>query len=97
MSKLSRDDVLKLAKLSRLRLSEEEIEQLRGELGEILEYVQVLDKVDTSKEDSTYQVSGLENVMRSDELINYQAKPADLLANAPATQDNQFKAKRVIE
>ena len=96
MSKLSRDDVLKLAHLSRLKLTEEEIERSRSELSEILGYVEMLDKVDVSGLEPTYQVTGLKNVMREDDVKKYQASPADLLKNAPAFQDNQFKVRRVI-
>ncbi len=96
MIKLSRDDVLNLASLSRLKLSKEEVERFREELSEILEYVQILDKVDTSGLEPTYQVAGLTSVTRSDKIKGYPAKPADLLKNAPAVQDNQFKVKRVL-
>lgn len=96
MSKLSRDDVLKLAKLSRLRLTEEEIERFRTELSAILEYVETLNKIDTTGLEPTYQVTGLKNVMRRDKVRDYGYQPAELLKNAPATQDGQFKVKRVL-
>ena len=96
MSKLSRDDVLKLAALSKLKLSDEEIDRLSGELSEILDYVNLLEKVDVSGLEPTYQVSGLKNVYRSDETKDYGYKTEDLLNNAPAVQDNQFKVKRVL-
>jgi aspartyl-tRNA(Asn)/glutamyl-tRNA(Gln) amidotransferase subunit C len=96
MAKLSRDDVLKLAALSKLRLSDEEIESLQSELSEIIDYVEMLDKVDVSGLEPTYQVSGLKNVYRDDEVKDYGYQPEKLLANAPATQDNQFKVKRVL-
>jgi aspartyl-tRNA(Asn)/glutamyl-tRNA(Gln) amidotransferase subunit C len=97
MSKLSRDQILKLAYLSRLKLTEDEIERFREELGEILSYVEMLNNADTKGLKPTYQVTGLSNVMRKDEVIDYQAKPADLLAGAPALEKNQFKVKRVID
>lgn len=96
MSKLSRDDVLKLAALSKLRLSDDEVESLRVELSEILNYVKQLDSVDTSDLKPTYQVAGLTNVTRPDEVKDYGYKTSDLLKNAPALQDNQFKVKRVL-
>jgi aspartyl-tRNA(Asn)/glutamyl-tRNA(Gln) amidotransferase subunit C len=96
MSKLSRDDVLKLARLSRLKLSEAEIEKFQTELSEILEYVEQLDEVDVSALEPTYQVTGLKNVTRPDEPVDYGVTPADLLKNAPAVADNQFKVKRVL-
>lgn len=96
MAKLSREEVLKLAKLSRLRLSDEEIDQFGAEISEILEYVEQLGKVDTTGLKPTSQVTGLVNVTRPDEEINYQAKPSDLLKNAPAVEKKQFKVKRVL-
>jgi aspartyl-tRNA(Asn)/glutamyl-tRNA(Gln) amidotransferase subunit C len=96
MSKLSSDDVLKLARLSRLRLSEEEVERFRHELSEILDYVETLNKVDTKSLQPTYQVTGLKNVMRSDDVRDYGVEVKDLLTNAPAIETGQFKVKRVI-
>lgn len=96
MSKLTRDDVLKLALLSRLKLSDDEIAKFQDELSEIIDYVHVLDSVDTTGLEPTYQLTGLSNVIRKDEIINYQAKPDELLKNAPALSDNQFKVKRVL-
>ena len=97
MSKLTRDQVLKLAHLSRLKLTEEEIERFSVELSEILSYVKVLDKIDTKGLEPTYQVTGLKNIMRDDEVVEYQAKPKDLLIGAPAVEKNQFKVKRILE
>lgn len=96
MAKLTRDEVLKLAKLSRLKLSDDEVEKLQTELSEILKYVEILSKVDTNGLEPTYQVSGLKNVYRKDEVKDYGYEAKDLLKNAPATQDNQFKVKRVL-
>ena len=96
MSKLSRDDVLKLAALCKLMLSDEEIERFRTELSSILDYVEQLDKVDVTGLEPTYQISGLKNIMREDKEIDYGYKPADLLKNAPAVEKNQFKVKRVL-
>jgi len=96
MSLISREELLKLAGLSRLKLSEEEIKRLPAELSAILGYVKQLDKVDVSGLDPTYQVTGLKNVTRSDEAREYQAKPAEILKSAPAAEANQFKVKRVI-
>ncbi len=88
---------MKLAHLSRLKLTDGEIKRLQIELSEILTYVEQLDKADTKSLEPTYQVTGLKNVMRDDEIIEYQAKTKDLLAQAPAIEKNQFKVKRVLE
>jgi aspartyl-tRNA(Asn)/glutamyl-tRNA(Gln) amidotransferase subunit C len=96
MSKLSREDVLKLAALSKLKLSDDEIDRLQAELGEILDYVNLLDTVDVSGLEPTYQVSGLKNVYRNDEPRDYGYETDELLKNAPSVQDGQFKVKRVL-
>lgn len=96
MTKISREDILKLAKLSKLRLSDDEIEQYQKELSEILEYISQLSKVDTKNLKPTSQVTGLENVTRKDEIIDYGVKSADLLKNAPALKGDLIKVKRVL-
>jgi len=95
MAKLTREDVLKLARLSRLRLTDEEIEKFQKEIEAILGYVEQLQKVDLSLE-PTYQVTGLTNVTRPDEVIDYGATPDDLLKNAPATEEGHIKVKRML-
>lgn len=96
MSKLSRDDVLKLARLARLQLTEEEIEQYSVELSEILQYVEQLSAVDVTGLEPTHQVSGLTNVMRDDTVRDYGYTPADLLKNVPDVKNNQIKVKRML-
>jgi aspartyl-tRNA(Asn)/glutamyl-tRNA(Gln) amidotransferase subunit C len=96
MAKLTRDEVLKLAGLSRLKLTEEEIERFSVELTAILDYVAELDKVDTTGLKPTYQVTGLKNVTRPDEVAKYQATPQDVMALAPAAQGGNYKVKKVL-
>lgn len=93
---MSRDDVLALAALSKLRLTDQEVDNLQKELSEILNYVEILKQVDVSGLEPTYQVTGLKNVMRSDEPKDYGYDVKALLKNAPAIQDGQFKVKRVL-
>lgn len=96
MSKLTRDDVLKLARLSRLKLSDDEVERFRVELSEILDYVAQLDSVDVNGLEPTYQLTGLKSVMREDKVVDYGYKPENLLEGAPSKEDNQFKVRRVL-
>lgn len=97
MTELSRDDVLKLARLSRLRLTDQEVEQFKEEIGAILQYVEQLQSVDLQDVQPTYQVTGLKNVMRTDNVKAYQASSEDLLQNAPAIEDGHLKVRRMIE
>jgi len=96
MADLTRDDVLKLARLARLSITEEEIEKYRSELSAILEYVEQLSQVDVTGLQPTTQVTGLTNVMRDDTVDDYGVTPDDLLRGAPATEDRQVKVKRMI-
>lgn len=97
MSKISREDILKLARLSRLRLTDEEVSNLEAELPAILSYVEVLSGVDTSGLEPTYQVTGLVNVTRADEVRSYGYEASELLKNAPQTENGQFKVRRVMQ
>ena len=96
MATLSRDDVLKLARLARISLSDAEVDEFSGELSAILQYVEQLSSVDVEGLKPTNQVTGLTNVMRTDEVIDYGYAPADLLKNVPAVENNQLKVKRMI-
>ncbi len=96
MGKLTRDDVLKLARLARLQLSDDEVEQFTGEISAILEYVEQLRGVDVDGLEPTSQVTGLQNVTRPDVVKEYGATPAELLKNAPQLENGQIKVKRMI-
>jgi aspartyl-tRNA(Asn)/glutamyl-tRNA(Gln) amidotransferase subunit C len=96
MTKLTRDDVLKLASLARISLSDDEVSEFSDELSAILQYVEQLSDAQVADLKPTNQVTGLTNVMRADEVKDYGYAPLDLLKNAPQTQDNQLKVKRMI-
>jgi len=96
MTELTRDDVLKLARLARLDLADEEVEAFRKELSAILGYVAQLDDADATGLEPTTQVTGLKNVMREDEVVDYGVSREELLRLAPRTQDGHIKVNRMI-
>lgn len=96
MADLTRDDVLKLARLARLDLTDEEAESFRTELAEILRYVEHLDSVDVSGLEPTSQVTGLTNVTRPDTVKSYGYDPKDLLKNVPQVESDHIKVQRMI-
>lgn len=96
MAKFTRQDILKLAKLAKLQLSDAEIDQFTGEISEILGYVEQLQSVDVTGLEPTSQVTGLKNVTRSDTVINYGISKEELLKNVPEVSDGQIKVKRVL-
>ncbi|MEK7152348.1 MAG: Asp-tRNA(Asn)/Glu-tRNA(Gln) amidotransferase subunit GatC [Patescibacteria group bacterium] len=97
MTELTRDDVLKLARLARLDLTDEEVEAFRKEMSDILRYVAQLEGADVEGLEPTSQVTGLKNVMREDEVKDYGVSAADLWRLAPKTQDGHIKVNRMIE
>lgn len=96
MAKLTRDDVLKLARLARLDLSDAEVNEFKDELSEILQYVEMLQAVDVTGLKPTNQITGLTHVTRQDEIRGYGYEPSELLKNVPATLGDQIKVKRMI-
>jgi aspartyl-tRNA(Asn)/glutamyl-tRNA(Gln) amidotransferase subunit C len=96
MADLSREDVIKLAALARIDLDDAEIAEYSQELTEILHYVEQLQNVDVAGLQPTNQVTGLTNVMRDDEIVDYGYDPKDLLKNVPAVDNDQIKVKRMI-
>lgn len=96
MADLTREDILKLARLARLDLTDEEIEQFPKELNAILHYVEQLQGADVTGLEPTNQVTGLTNVSRKDEVIDYGYAPKELLKNVPNVLDDHIKVKRMI-
>lgn len=96
MAKLTRDDVLKLAALARISLSDQEVDEFSEELSAILQYVEQLSSVDVDGLKPSNQVTGLTNVMREDEITEYGYEPHALLGNVPRTQGDMIKVNRMI-
>jgi aspartyl-tRNA(Asn)/glutamyl-tRNA(Gln) amidotransferase subunit C len=93
---LSRDQVQKIAMLARLELTEEEETRLARQLGQILEYIETLQEIDTTDVAPTAHIVDSENPMREDRVTN--APQADaMLANAPERDGDHFKVPKIIE
>lgn len=97
MTKITTDDVRKLARLARLRLSDDEIEKYKTEFANILGYVDQLKIADTEGLEPTYQVNRLSTVLRPDQIIDYGTSQESLLGNVPKVDSGQIKVKRVIK
>ena len=94
--KLSREEVLHIARLARLGLTEAELERFREQLSNILENFEILRQVDTTDVPPTAQSIALHNVMREDE-ITPSLPPSDILANAPRREGDCFRVRAVLE
>jgi len=94
--RLSREDVLHIALLARLGLTENEVERLSEQLSNILENFEVLQQVDTSGIPPTAHSIALQNVMRDDEVAT-SLPPSEILANAPRKDGDFFRVRAVLE
>jgi aspartyl-tRNA(Asn)/glutamyl-tRNA(Gln) amidotransferase subunit C len=94
--KLSREEVVHIALLARLGLSEEELEKFREQLSNILENFEILQQVDTSNVPPTAYPIPLENVVREDE-TSPSLPQSEILANAPRQEESWFRVKAVLE
>ena len=94
--KLSREEVLHIALLARLGLTETEVDRFREQLSNILENFEVLQQVDTSGILPTAQSIVLQNVTREDE-VSASLHQSQILANAPRKEENFFRVKAVLE
>lgn len=93
---VSESDVRKIAKLARLRLSDEEIARYGGQLTKILESMAELAALDTKEVPPTTSVLGAVNVMREDSPRPFEERER-LLENAPDRDGPYFKVRKVIE
>lgn len=87
---IERDQVLHVAKLARLRLSDAEVERMAGELSGILDHVDRIAKLELDEVEPTSHVVALENVLRADEPRPSWPKDA-VLEQAPDPAEGAFR------
>lgn len=95
MTNISTSDIQHLASLSSLALADDEVDGLRQDLENIIGYIEQLGELDTSGVEPTYQVTGLENVWREDE-VQPGIYRDELLNLAPEKQNHQVKVPQVL-
>ena len=93
---ISREEVEELALLARLRLGDDEIERLRGELAAILEYVGELQAVDTQGVEPMTHAVPLDCPLRPD-VVAPSFSADEALADAPQRVEDFFAVPRIIE
>ncbi|MCT2536815.1 Asp-tRNA(Asn)/Glu-tRNA(Gln) amidotransferase subunit GatC [Aquibacillus koreensis] len=96
MSEISKEQVKHVAHLARLALSDEEVEKMTKQLGDIITYAELLNELDTDNVEPTTHVLELKNVMRKDEPREW-IKSEDALKNAPDKKDGQFRVPSILE
>ncbi len=94
---LPKDEILHLAKLANLALSEDEIEKYGKQLTETIEYVENLDELDTSKAKPSASSAQLENIFFEDGTKNERGFTAeDAIKNAKEKKGEYFKVGRIM-
>lgn len=95
MNKITRDDVAKVARLARLRLSESELELFTSQLAKVLEHAEDIAALDLRGVIPTAHPFGLRNVTRPDD-VRATLDREEVLAMAPETEDGRFGVPRII-
>ena len=94
--KIDKNTTLKIAKLSRIKLEDSEIEELSAELSSILDWVEQLNEVNTDKIEPLSNVSNSKLPLREDIQTN-EDKSNDVLSNAPEKLENYYVVPKVVE
>lgn len=99
ISRMLNDDQVKhVAKLARIKLTDEEVKKFGKQLSSVLEYIDILAEVDTKDVVGTSQVTGLTNVMDKDEIIKGQSTKTELLKCSELPVDSgQVRVIRVVK
>ena len=95
MPSISRDDVLHVAKLARLELTDEELELFTPQLAAVLEHAADVEALDVAGVPPTAHPYPLRNVLRADE-IRPSVDRDEVLGQAPAVEDGRFKVPAIL-
>lgn len=96
-TELTKDQVAHVAHLARLAISDEELDLYTKQLSAILGYVEQLNSVTTDNVTPVAQVTGLTNVLQSDEVAGDTVDRNGFIADAPASELPYVKVKAVLE
>jgi len=93
---LDKDFIKKIAKLARIDVTEEESKEFSEQLSDVLDYMEVLKKVDVSGVEETHQVTGLKNINSKDEVINPEISDDLIKCSDFPIEKNQIKVNKTI-
>jgi aspartyl-tRNA(Asn)/glutamyl-tRNA(Gln) amidotransferase subunit C len=92
---ITKEDIVHVADLARLEVSESDIETFVEQLGEVLEYVNTLNRVDTEGVPPTSHAISLTNAFREDTACGHLDRE-EALRNAPETEDGSFLVPKIV-
>lgn len=93
--KVSKEEIIHMAKLASLNLSQEEIEKYTNDIEDILNFANTINQVNTEGIDENEALNEGYNIFRKDEIKEFEDKDL-LLANAPTQEDRMFQIPKVI-
>ena len=96
MSRISREEVSKVAHLAKLKLNEEQIANHATQIEKILDYINQLEKIDTTNVPCTTRAIEVINNFRSDENLTYKNRD-EILNQAPSRENDFFKVPKIIK
>jgi len=95
-TRITREEVARVARLARLALSDNELDALRDDLDAILGYVEKLAELDVSEVEPTTHAIPLEMPVRQDEVVQTLSRD-EVLSNAPQVEEGMFKVPTILE
>lgn len=96
MAKLNRQDVVHVADLAKLKLTDAEVDKFLSQLSVIVEHVSKLNEVDTEGIEPTSQTTGLINVQRDDVIVTSDIDQAGALSGTDNTHNGYFKVDAIL-
>ena len=93
---ITKETVEYAANLSRIKLDESETEEMRSQISEIVEYMEILNQINTDDAGPFAHISDLKNVMREDE-VSPSYDRSEILKNAPGKNEEYFIVPKAVE
>lgn len=94
--RIDEEQVRKVARLSRLELTEREVEEFTGQLSAILEYVEKMNELETDSVEPLAHCLPISNVLRED-VVRESLGTEKTLANAPQRDEDFFKVPKILD
>jgi aspartyl-tRNA(Asn)/glutamyl-tRNA(Gln) amidotransferase subunit C len=94
---LSKEEIINVAKLARVGVSDEDVEKYQHDLSDILDYFKKLEEVDVAEVEPIGHITGMQNKFRNDDKVDFgKIGIGEIMANAPEVKDEYIKVKSVL-
>lgn len=93
---ITKELVQYVAELSRIKLSEQDAENMQNDLGAIVNYMEILNQLDTDSVEPLSHIFNITNVMRDDKVVESYDR-AEILKNAPERTDETVVVPKTVE